>query len=718
MKTPEIIKNLGAAIVRSALALVVSPLSAVELIQNGSFETGTPPGNGSHENVASSNVTGWSTGGSGGIVWYMTSSNWGGGGPAGGDALLVNVNGNMTLSQSFSVDAGTEYTVSYYEKRRGNGGYMDATLDVAAGTYSVFGGGTPVAVTASSATSIVQTTAANAAWTLHSFTFKPNTTTTATLSFKNVYGGGRGGDNDGVFVDLVSVTEGGLGLTPTTTALARSSGTVTPSTYADPLSFDVTVDPGTATGSITLKDGGTTIGTGVLVSGACTITPASPLAVGTHANIVASYEGDSTYAGSVSSALDPAQVVTAGAPVELAFTTQPGGGQPGAALDPQPVVTVRDAFGNTVTGSSASITLVIKSGTPTSGGPGTLGGTTTVSAVNGIATFTDLSIDLEGEAYQLTATSSGLASADSNAFSVVANLITNGSFETGTPPTGGSHENLAGSNVTGWTAGGNNGIVWYMTSSNWGGGGPSGGGARLVNVNGNTTVFQSLAVTAGTEYTVSYHERQRGGGGYMDTTLSVADGTVTGADGTPLAVSAGPATSVVQTTAANASWTLHSFKFTPSSTTTATLTFGNHYTAGVEGDNDGVYVDLVRVAASGGGGGSYATWAASNGFDPDHPEAVGNDGLTNLMIYALNLNTDGTNGSPGTLSGNLISFSKRAEAVTNGDVAYLIEESDDLGLTDPWTEVSTYDTNDNSIISYSLPTGKPASYARLRVTKP
>ena len=115
---------------------------------------------------------------------------------------------------------------------------------------------------------------------------------------------------------------------------------------------------------------------------------------------------------------------------------------------------------------------------------------------------------------------------------------------------------------------------------------------------------------------------------------------------------------------------------------------------------------------------TYASWATSNGFDPNHPEAVGNDGLTNLMIYALNLNTDGTNGSPGTLTGNLLSFSKRAEAVTNNDVSYLIEESDDLGLTDPWTEVSTYDTNDNSTISYSLPTGKPASYARLRVTKP
>ena len=88
--------------------------------------------------------------------------------------------------------------------------------------------------------------------------------------------------------------------------------------------------------------------------------------------------------------------------------------------------------------------------------------------------------------------------------------------------------------------------------------------------------------------------------------------------------------------------------------------------------------------------GGYAAWANANGFDPDHPEAVGNDGLTNLMVYALDLKTDGTNGSPGTLAGNVLSFTKRPEAVTNGDVTYAIEVSTDLGGTDdPWHVTTT-----------------------------
>jgi hypothetical protein len=87
--------------------------------------------------------------------------------------------------------------------------------------------------------------------------------------------------------------------------------------------------------------------------------------------------------------------------------------------------------------------------------------------------------------------------------------------------------------------------------------------------------------------------------------------------------------------------------------------------------------------------GGYAAWANANGFDPDHPEAVGNDGLTNLMVYALDLKTDGTNGSPGTLAGNVLSFTKRPEAVSNGDVTYAIEVSTDLDGTDPWHVTTT-----------------------------
>ncbi|MCX8494555.1 MAG: DUF642 domain-containing protein [Akkermansiaceae bacterium] len=189
----------------SVLAAITTPLvgaSNEELIINGSFETGTPPRKGSYKLVSGSNVTGWTTTPSN---WYMQSSFWGSGGPAGGGKMLVNLNGTAPLSQSFSVNAGTEYTVSYFELRRGYGGRMDATLDLAGGTFTVFSRGKPVAVTASSATRIVQTTAINNAWKLHSFKFIPNTTTTATLTFRNHFKAGVLGDNDGVFVDLVRI---------------------------------------------------------------------------------------------------------------------------------------------------------------------------------------------------------------------------------------------------------------------------------------------------------------------------------------------------------------------------------------------------------------------------------------------------------------------------------------------------------------------------------
>ena len=86
------------------------------------------------------------------------------------------------------------------------------------------------------------------------------------------------------------------------------------------------------------------------------------------------------------------------------------------------------------------------------------------------------------------------------------------------------------------------------------------------------------------------------------------------------------------------------------------------------------------------------------------------------MLYALDLKLDGTNGSPGTLTGNVLSFAKRTEAVANGDVSYTIQASDDFGLTDPWHKV-TPTSEDGTTISYELPFGKGRTFARLVVTQ-
>src|SRR6185503_19387690 len=74
-----------------------------------------------------------------------------------------------------------------------------------------------------------------------------------------------------------------------------------------------------------------------------------------------------------------------------------------------------DEAGNTVTTSTDNITLSTGNNTPGM----TLAGTTTVAAVNGVATFTGLSINVAAN-YTLTATSPNLANATSAQFAVLA----------------------------------------------------------------------------------------------------------------------------------------------------------------------------------------------------------------------------------------------------------------------------------------------------------
>jgi hypothetical protein len=123
--------------------------------------------------------------------------------------------------------------------------------------------------------------------------------------------------------------------------------------------------------------------------------------------------------GLLTSATSSSFTITAGAASKLAFTTQPGGGASSTAWATQPTVTVQDAYGNTVTsgtGSTASVTIAIG----TNPGGGTLSGTATVSAVAGVATFGNLSINTPATGYTLTATSGGYTSAVSSLFTITA----------------------------------------------------------------------------------------------------------------------------------------------------------------------------------------------------------------------------------------------------------------------------------------------------------
>lgn len=121
-------------------------------------------------------------------------------------------------------------------------------------------------------------------------------------------------------------------------------------------------------------------------------------------------------AASLSPDVSDAFTVISAAAAELAFLTQPSAIEGREAFTPAPEVAVRDGFGNTVTSSSADVTLSI--GSDPTGGDASVQGTATVAASGGVATFADASVDLPGDSYTLRATASGLDDTASDPFAV------------------------------------------------------------------------------------------------------------------------------------------------------------------------------------------------------------------------------------------------------------------------------------------------------------
>jgi hypothetical protein len=97
---------------------------------------------------------------------------------------------------------------------------------------------------------------------------------------------------------------------------------------------------------------------------------------------------------------------------KLAFTSTLVDARAGFDFTVQPEVKILDKEGNIITDSAAEVTLLVTDH------KAVLYGTTTVNAVNGVATFTDLNIRSAGSNYTLTAISSGSTSTLSNSFNI------------------------------------------------------------------------------------------------------------------------------------------------------------------------------------------------------------------------------------------------------------------------------------------------------------
>src|SRR5438552_2200718 len=102
-----------------------------------------------------------------------------------------------------------------------------------------------------------------------------------------------------------------------------------------------------------------------------------------------------------------------GAATKLAFTGQPTNVAAAQPITPAVQVAVQDAVGNRVPGATDAVTVALA----LNPSGGTLGGTVTVKAAQGIATFADLRIDRPGSGY-LLASAAGLSGATSTPFAV------------------------------------------------------------------------------------------------------------------------------------------------------------------------------------------------------------------------------------------------------------------------------------------------------------
>src|SRR5207253_853798 len=128
--------------------------------------------------------------------------------------------------------------------------------------------------------------------------------------------------------------------------------------------------------------------------------------------------------------------ITPGAATQLVFGTQPGTTVAGQQITPAVKLRALDAPGNVATRFSGAISPAVQLSAldpagnlvPTFTGsvtvalgnnPGgsTLGGTTTVAAVGGVVTFSDLTLDKTAPGYWLTAT--GLGTATSSSFNII-----------------------------------------------------------------------------------------------------------------------------------------------------------------------------------------------------------------------------------------------------------------------------------------------------------
>jgi hypothetical protein len=203
-----------------------------------------------------------------------------------------------------------------------------------------------------------------------------------------------------VFQQQPTDTTAGQSISPAVTVAIVDPATGTP------IAFD-----NTDTVTVSLNGGGALGGTltQTVSGGVATFADLSITQAGTGNMLNADSAGLAT-ATSSAFAINPA------AAFNLQFSQQPTDTPAGQTIS-QVIVQVVDQFGNVVTSDNSDVVTLTLTDNPMTGA--TLSGTVTMTVANGVATFSDLSINLAGAGYTLHATNgSSLPDIDSNTFNI------------------------------------------------------------------------------------------------------------------------------------------------------------------------------------------------------------------------------------------------------------------------------------------------------------
>jgi autotransporter-associated beta strand protein len=429
-----------------------------------------------------------------------------------------------------------------------------------------------LAMAATSGTATFNTLSINKTGVGYTLTAADGTLTSATSSAFNITPGTA---TQVVFGVQPGNTTAGQTISPAVTVLVEDSlGNVVTTD-----SSGVTVAIGTNPGSGTL--GGTL--TVAASSGVATFSTLSINKAGLGYKLTAAD-------GALSNATTSAFNITPGSATQVVFGVQPSNTAAGATISPAVTVKVEDSLGNVVTTDSSNVTVAIGANP----GSGTLGGTTTVAAVGGVATLGTLSINKAGVGYTLTAADGALTNATSSAFNVTLSAATKVVFGVQPSSTGAGAiiapaltvkvEDSLGNVVTTDTSN-----VTLAIGTNPGSG-TLGGTLTVAAVSGIAT-FSTLSIN-------------KSGVGY---TLTAADGSDTGATSSAFNITPGAATQLVFNQ--QPTNTMVGATISPAVTVQVEDSLGNVVT----GDSSNVSVVIAANPGSGTLSGT-ATVAASSGI--------------------------------------------------------------------------------------------------------